>query len=286
MRQIASIFLLLIPIYFINSNNNYGDGALGSHADNQTELERILKKCSDYCERVAHSALFFVCEEKIEEVIYDYTFLTYLGRYRIRTSQPQKVEKNIYIYDYQLIKKGRKIEERRILLEENGKKKYEKNARLKTKRIYSRRTIFGPVGLLSKDSQDMYNYKILGEKTIKGRKSFVIEAKPKWKIKDRPNYGKLWIDKEDSSVLKIETDEESLVGFDIIKEKSKREGVTPILRATHYYNIEKNGVRFPSKTVFEEDYRGAKIRGRKKRSKTIITYDKYRFFTVEVKIKY
>ena len=189
MKQCASIFFLLIFYFFINTTINYGDITLEFNEDNKIKLGKILKKCVDYCERVAHSALFFVCQEKIEEVIYDYTYLTWHGRYRIISRQPQKVEKNIYIYDYQLIKKGRMVKEKRILLEENGKKKYEKDAQIKTKRFYSKRSIFGPVGLLSKDSQDMYNYKILKQETIKGRKAFVIEAKPKWKIKDRPNYG-------------------------------------------------------------------------------------------------
>jgi len=185
-----------------------------------------------------------------------------------------------------LIKKGRKFEEKRILLEENGEKKHQENAELKTKRFYSKRSVFGPIGLLNKDSQELYDYEILKVDNLKGKKTYVIEIKPKEKMADRPNYGKAWIDAKDSGVLKIETEEESLVGFEKLKEQSEKQGLTPVITVVHYFEIEKNGIRFPSRTVFEEDYIGPRIKGRKKKSKTVITYDDYRFFIVEVEVKY
>ena len=48
-----------------------------------------------------------------------------------------------------MIKKGKDIKESRILIEENGEERYEKNAPLKTKRFYSLKSVFGPVGFLS-----------------------------------------------------------------------------------------------------------------------------------------
>ena len=41
-----------------------------SDSTDQTELETILKKCADYCEKLSNSALFFVCRETIKEEIY------------------------------------------------------------------------------------------------------------------------------------------------------------------------------------------------------------------------
>jgi len=276
-------FLVLVLGTILNLFINQGNGSLNPNSQKQN-LADILKKCSQYCERLAQSSLFFVCEEKIEERIFRFQYYWW-GKYRYLSENPQKIDKNTCLYDYQLIKKGNKIKERRILLEENGKKKNEKNAELKTKRFFSRRPIFGPVGLLSKDSQELYDYNILKEDTLEGRKVFILETKPKTKMKNRPSYGKIWIDQEDSSVLIIETEEKSLVGYDILSKEAAKQGLSPSLKATHYYYTKEKGFRFPSKTVFEEAYSGATIRGKWKKSSTIITYDNYRFFTVEVKIK-
>jgi len=294
MKQIAWAFLFLLPILIISSINIYGYFDSDSKMHNRTELDKILEKGADYCKRLAKSALFFVCEEKIEEEIYQYR-PTIGSRvvidanqetqrvYYVRRPRPI-IEKNIYIYDYQLIKKGGKIEESRILLEENKEKRYEKNSKLKTKRFYSKKSIFGPVGLLNKDWQEMYNYKIIKEATIDGREATVIEATPRMKMEEKPNYGKVWVDKKDFSVLKIEIEEESLAGFESFKEVRKKQNIKPVITVAHYYGIEKNGIRFPSKTVFEESYFIPNI-GRLKDSKTTITYDKYRFFIVEVDVK-
>ena len=282
-KYIYSLFFLLY--FFVNATQpNSNKILIINGIDNP--LGSILKKSSSYCERLAQSALFFVCQERIEEVIYFYSYMPRFRKYRIISSVPQKIEKNTYLYDYQLIKKGRKFEEKRILLEENGEKKHQENAELKTKRFYSKRSVFGPIGLLNKDSQELYDYKILKVDNLKGKKTYVIEIKPKKKMANRPNYGKAWIDTKDSGVLKIETEEESLVGFEKLKEESEKQGLTPVLNTAHYFEIEKNGIRFPSRTVFEEDYIGPKIKGRKKKSRTVITYYNYRFFVVEVEVKY
>jgi hypothetical protein len=200
----------------------------------------------------------------------------------------QQIEFNKYVYDYQLIKKGEKIEESRILMKENGKKKHEENAPLKTKRFYSKRSVYGPVGFLGKEQQDKFAYKIIEEQTIKKRKTYVIEVTPKINIEGNPNYGKVWIDKEDFSVLKIEIKQESLAGFEKLQQESKEQKMSPHITTTHDYFIEKNGIRFPSKTVCTElVVAGVGLRRKSSRiSETIITYDSYRFFLVDVKIKY
>ena len=51
-------------------------------------------------------------------------------------------------------------------------------------------------------------------------------------------------------------------------------------------NIEKNGLRFPSKTVCREVYSSRMRRIRLSLSETAIEYDNYIFFLVDVQIKY
>jgi hypothetical protein len=251
------------------------------------DLEEILDKCAVYCERLANASLFFVCNERIEEEINEINLVGYSRRI-----DAKKVEGNTYVYDYQLMKKGNRIEEKRILLEENGKKKNEKNAQLKTRMFYSKRSVFGPVGLLARKNHDKYNYKIIDEESVHGRKTAVIEATPKSEMRDMPNYGKIWVDKQDYSILKVEVAEESLVGLEQAKETSKLKS-TPMISVTHYYDEvyktdENQIIRFPSKTVFLYEKHLYK-RGYREQvivAKTQFIYDNYKFFTVEVDVKY
>lgn len=251
------------------------------------DLEEILDKCAVYCERLANASLYFVCNERIEEEINEINLVGYSRRI-----DAKKVEGNTYVYDYQLMKKGNRIEEKRILLEENGKKKNEKNAQLKTRMFYSKRSVFGPVGLLARKNHDKYNYKIIDEKSVHGRKAAVIEATPKSEMRDMPNYGKIWVDKQDYSILKVEVAEESLVGLEQAKETSKLKS-TPMISVTHYYDEvyktdENQVIRFPSKTVFLYEKHLYK-RGYREQvivAKTQFIYDNYKFFTVDVDVKY
>jgi len=283
------VFILLFAKIPIPSDR----ALLGYTQENRPDdLDTLLNKCADYCEKLANASLFFVCTERIEEEINEFNAKGY-SRYRYdKGIGAKKVEGNTYVYDYQLIKKGKRIEEKRILLEENGEKKNEANAQLKTKVFYSKRSVFGPVGLLARKNHDKYNYKILDDEDIHGRKAAVIEATPKLKMRDMPNYGKIWVDKEDYSILKIEVAEESLVGVDRVKETSKLKS-PPTISVTHHYDevykTDKNQiVRFPSKTDFLYEKNFYKRGGGElvRIAKTQFIYDNYKFFTVDVDVKY
>ncbi len=277
MKKHGVLISFLILIIFSNQIYSQADNSLTAY---QEELEIILEKCAEYCERLENVALYFVCKETMKEEIYK--------------SNPRRsnLERNVYVYDYQLVKKGEKIDETRLLLRENGKRKNEKNAPIKTKRFYSKRPVFGPIGLMGKKWQDNYDYKIIEEETIKRREVFVIEAKPKKTIEGKPNYGKIWVDKKDFSVLRIEIEQTSLAGFESFEKKIILDrNVLPFITITHDYFIEKKGIRFPSKTVFDEKHeragrRGIGIKVKERVSKTIIIYDKYKFFIVETEVKY
>jgi TonB family protein len=233
--------------------------------DVQIDLDRILKKCASYCEKLEYTALNFVCKEEITENIY----------------RGPSTGKNTYNYDYNLKKKKDEIAESRILREENGKKCYEMEAELKTNIFLSERAMFAPVELISESVQDLYDYELEKEEGIFGRKACVIKATPK-KENDL-SYGKLWIDVEDFSVLKIEMKQESLVGYAGLKEGLKEHGIEPVLSTTHCYEIEKKGIRFPSRTDFLENYRGlSRFRSREtRRSRTVIEFSDYQFLILK-----
>lgn len=292
----------------------------GVKGEDSVDLDKVLKKSAEYCSKLANSALYFVCLEKISEETSreskkgglsnprepSYSDLTdprrnqefrnegTPDRYR-KGPHETNLRKNVYVYDYQLIKKGNNIEESRTLLEENGKKKNEKNAQLKTRKFYSYRSVLGPIGLLGKSQQNKYNYKVIEEKKQKGRDILVIEATPKTVSAENSNYGRIWVDKENFQILRIDVAQESLVGY----KDPKAKGISHIITVTHHYDVEKNGLLFPSKTVFEENYTPDRVQVglwsnytntvQKKtlqQTKLEIDFTDYKFFTVDVDVKY
>jgi len=278
-------FLVLIPIiYSIHIKGLKPD----LDSNSQPDLEIILKKCADYCEALSNSVLDFVCQEKIKEEIYHSFFR---ARASLKTTGPTyrvqvpTTEKNVYIYDYQLIRKENKIKERRTLLKENGKKKHQKNAPLKTKRFKHEHVIFGPIGLISKQWQQYYDYKIIKEEKYKREKVIVIEVVPKSSLKLDRLFGKIWVRKSDFSILKIEWNQTSMRNFKGIEETAKELNAKPRIIFISEYAFEKNRVRFPSKYSVKEEYIHLRW-GRFRKSIVTVTYKNYKFFTVETEVKY
>jgi len=274
------IFLTFLPAHFFSQTDN------PKMAD-QEELELILKKCEEYCERLDNVSLFFVCKEEIKEKIYTPSSglgSEYLGRPGKKLPPP--VEKNIYLYDYQLIRKGNSTDEQRILIEENGQEKNDLDAQLKTKRFQHKFIVFGPIGLLSKKQQKNYNYKILKNVNYKKEKAVILEASPKFPQEDNALYGKIWIRKNDFAILKIEWEQESLENFEKIVKLAERRNATPLITFISEYGFEKNKIRFPNKYSVEEMYIPHRGNRRFLRSETTVVYDNYKFFTVDTKVKY
>ncbi len=277
---LAGLFVLSPELIY----SHYSQPELNKDVD----LEIILKKCAEYCEKLAYSSLYFVCNEKVKEEIYrppPVYIISRSGGTYYSTDYRQLARKNVCVYDYQLIRKNFEISEKRILIEENGKKKNEKDARLKTRIFAHSNLIFGPVGLLSEFWQEYYNYTIIKREKFKKNKVIIIEATPFFYMKTSNLYGRIWVREEDFSIVKIEWEPESIQNYELIEELAKKLNAKPELEFLAEYDFEKNGIRFPSKCSITERYlrqRG----GGYTRSKTTITYKDYKFFTVETEVKY
>jgi len=259
-----------------------------------------LKKSSHYCQRLEDAALYFTCIERIRETIFlsKKYFCSHIER-RHPPKNRKKIspdpissstrfnngEKNSYIYDYQLIRKEGRIIERRILKMENGNLKHKAFAPLKTKRFYIYKPVFGPIGLLGQDSHKFYNYSLLKEESVDGRGAWVLEAKPKRLIPGKPNYGKVWVDKQDGSILKMEIEAESLAGYERIWADYVSRGIAPRINVEIDFGLEKNGLRYPTRIICKEAYSDPR-EGLSKVSEMKVTYQKYKFFTVKTGIKY
>ena len=261
------------------------------------DLDSILKRLADYCLRLENSTFDFVCLEEIKETIDPALDMSrpreslkdwaYWDLARWNSSSPITLKKieNSYVYDYQCIRANRDIRELRTLLKENGWKKHEPNAKLKTAVVVYGNALLWPVGLFGARFQAQYDYKIAGDGMIDGRPVIVIEATPRAGVPETSSlYGKAWIDTVTLEILKIEWSESRIGRYEIFAERGERYKRTPRLRVRSELKAEKNGIRFPSSLFIEEAYLNE--RGRAFiRSLTAVVYRDFKFFTVEVEIR-
>jgi hypothetical protein len=276
------LIVFTIPIYGLRAR---------SQSVNQEEVKQILKECADYCEKLNHLVLYFVCREEITERI-DHSEPKAIGQFssddpkRIRKKPQFPVfKKTVYIYDYQLIRRDNKTREKRILLEENGQEKNEENAPLKTRRFKHVYMVFGPIGLLSKYNQQFYDYRIVKETKLNGEEVFIMEAAPKSNAKSDKLSGKIWIRRSDFCVLKIEWNQTSVGNYKEIEKIASSLNAIPQITLMTEYAFEKNNIRFPSKYSLKEEYLKPEG-GRYEKSEVIVLYKDYKFFTVETEVKH
>lgn len=303
MRVLVSISVLIfLPVF---SPFTYGDTASRVLQNNpqssrpesakrseQKQLKQILEKTAAYCEVLEEVAIYYYCQEKVEEIIYPIPprfrgFITTdiglqgdFSRFHNR-----EFIRNVYIYDYQLVRKGKgkKRKETRTLLKENNKERRKKRAHLKTKLFEYRTIVYGPL-VFAKKQQKHYIFKIIDHQEWQGRQILVIEATPRPRVKKKLTWGKFWVDKDNFTILKIKIAQKSMGNYEEIEKKSRVLNATPNITIFLHYDIEKNGIRFPSKVVLEEIYVTAE-REKILLSKINVDYTDYRFFTVGVQVQ-
>ncbi len=258
------------------------------------DLEAMLKKAADYCQKLENSALYFVCREEIQETIdptldinpsrisgFDWIW-TSGGRIMV-AGQARRIKKS-YVYDYQCIRSGGVIRETRTLLKEDGKSKHEPNATLKTSVVVFGTVLMGPVGLFGERFQPNYDYSIVGQDKVGKQPVVVVDASPKPGTPETGNlYGKAWIDPVTADILRIEWNDSRVGGYEIFTKRGDRYNRIPRLILRSEFSTEKNGIRFPSHLVVEEAYLSESGRAFN-RSKTDVVYRNFKFFTVEVEI--
>ncbi len=244
----------------------------------QTRLDKILSKTADYCHKLNHSAYLFFCKEQLSEKV-DYE--KDVGG-RVPPGRTLMAQKK-YLYEYQLLKEGMDIKERRIIIKRNGVKVKKEEVKLENWGYHYEKLIFGPVALLSRFWHSYFTYKILNEEVLVGEKTIVIECIPIRPPKKNLLFGKVWISEMDFTVLKIEWNPKLLDisrGFDELSKKYKSK---PDISFGAEFYIKKRGIRFPSRFYIEEAY----INKRNKRFvrlKQNIILKEYMFFTVGTEV--
>lgn len=193
-----------------------------------------------------------------------------------------RIEKNHYVYDYQLIQKDGAVEEKRILLEENGIRVNVQDAPLKLKRFRYKHMTSGPM-LLSKYWQQYHNYRIVDKDMINRQQCLVVEALPKPSVRLGHLSGKIWVRESDASILKIEFNQETIDNYELVEEMAARLDARPLVSMISEYAFEKKGIRFPSKYAQLEEY--IKLRGTHFIiSETTVNYRDYKYFIVETEV--
>lgn len=253
----------------------------------QTKMGQILEKSREYCQRLDKVALDFVCVEEVSEKYTDIIHALEMvrGYMGSRVVEKEMVRKHKYLYDYQFIRKEDRKIEKRILLEEDGAKKKEEVTRLGTKMFQYKNVLFGPINLLAEDRQQFFNYKMIGKELLDGKEALVIEAIPIPSLEEQLLWGKIWVNEDDLSILKIEWNQAKMAHSAIIKDMARRYKGEPRITHITEFGFEKNGIRFPSHYLIEEAY--IKKKGKKiVHSETDVIYKDYKFFTVETDVKY
>jgi hypothetical protein len=113
----------------------------------------------------------------------------------------------------------------------------------------------------------------------------VVEATPQPFLMTPHCHGKIWIKEDDGSVLKIVWDPRSVGNFQSAEEWAKIHDAELLITAYSEYGLEKNGLRFPSRSYTENAYI-EKTKRKIVNAKISVLYKEYRFFTVETEVKY
>jgi hypothetical protein len=267
------------------------------------ELTAILAGAAGYCDKLKGSALHFICQE---EIVVNRKPLTAAGKIdpHISTADLKKRPDNAletirrkayeraykHVFSYRLIKKGRDIKEEREWLSSKDNKQVNREEVAKTSAFFSEKPIFAPITLLDRRRQDKYDYRFIRYDKLNGRPAAVIEAMPRDAEKNSTIYGDIWIDSEDFSVLKIEADPRSILGYKSLKELARKLRTKLLLSLEIEFGKARSGIRFPTQVKMMEKYKGGRIisqhRGPKgwERTITLFNYNDYQFFSVEVDV--
>jgi len=257
---LMAIFLFSWPIFGVPQSETAGQ-----------DLSSLMAKAAEYCHRLTRSVMDFTCREQVKE---------WIGPGDLSSARN-------WFYDYQLIRKNGSIRENRILLNDNGREVNTANAPLQTQTFSYAYVVMGPLGLLSRVSQAKNDFRIVREEKVGGETAIVIEAAPKPGARLDHLFGTVWVRKADARILKIEWNPSSMDNYAGIEAYAKENGLKPKITMTSEYGFEKNGIFFPSHYTIKEDYVGGNRSKRLiHRSQVDVTYDRYKFFTVETEVNF
>ncbi len=268
------------------------------------ELQFLLDNAAGYCEKLKNSAFHFICKEKIVEsrvalnpgenaspdIADQSEFFPRIPMPSVKLFTEEATVIKSYAFSYRLLKNGIQIQEEREWLSSKDNIPISPDQVVNPTAFFSQRAIFAPLTLLARERQDRYDFRFIGFDTPKGLKTAVIEATPRHQEEENTVYGKIWIDLADYSVLKIEADPRSIIGYQSLKNLEKQLNARLSLTLEIYFDEIHEGIRFPTEVLMVEKYKGGRYvstyRGPDgwERNRTAFTYADYQFFDVNVEV--
>ena len=206
------------------------------------QLAVVMDKAATYCRRLKKAAFRFYCSEWVDETTLE----------KRHASEPTKRVSRHWRYDYQVVG-DETIREQRRLIRDGRKRMNVKNVKLNT-RIKSRYSVFMPVTLLAVENRDRYHYRLLEAEQIRNRPCAVVDVMPRPMAEKSITHGRVWIDIDDGSVLRIEVNPKGIQGSEALIKAARQMSARLELTASHWYLEKRGGLRFPSLTEFSEAY--------------------------------
>jgi hypothetical protein len=96
---------------------------------------------------------------------------------------------------------------------------------------------------------------------------------------------RVWVDEENHRIPRIEVEWAAGSSDDRILAECRRYHLTPHMTAVIDYEIEKNGLLYPSRSEIRVEYSGLVRPPQDTKAKIDIRYDRYRFFSVQTEPK-
>jgi hypothetical protein len=186
-----------------------------------------------------------------------------------------------YSCDYQLFRKSEDILERRIVLKDNGRKITDRVDLLDEKRYSIISPIASALAVIGKDRQFLFKYRILEAEKISGKNAIIIEALPRSGDADGIRSAKIWINKSDFQILKIEIEGVPIEGYDDILSEAAQLNIEPFFLRTYEFRVEKKGFLFPERTSVQVEYPSFPRSRREIKSKLELNYKNFKYFMVE-----
>lgn len=269
---------------------------VGSHEYLDEDLSNILDACADYCNKLTSYALHYICLEKVDEKV-RYVSNEYVGagatgnpdlhlgeyqRFELHQLMLKNSKKDSYLFDYQLIRSEGKIDEKRIPLGKTGVKRNESDSSLDSRLSFHLQSILVPGHLLGLEQRSFYSYKRSYDEKVRGKMTYVIDISPKQKRSGDFQRGRVWVEKQNHRILKIELETMFMKGYEEVYEECSKHYLTPHFTLTHLYEVEKNGIMFPSRSEVRIEYSGLLRSKRELKAEIDTRYSSYKFFTVDV----
>ncbi len=256
---------------------------------------KVLDLAKRYCARLDRAALDFVCKERVKEESNTrpapvgtkvYPSSLYTGRdgaMKTAAAAPEHFNTVVFTYDYMFVRKGGEVKEKRDLVNKNGEEIEKKDVGIETRHFKFNEIFFGASTLLGEAATADHVYKFVENDKIKREPVVVVSCETKPESARKVLTGKAWIRVKDGAVLRIAWDPESFGDYQNVLILADGLGMNPAIASETEFGIEHNGVLFPTRDRTEETYKKGSMSFT--RSMVTVTYDNYKFFTVETGIE-